>query len=407
MRAACIALLSVGLPSVGLLSIACETPLSSRDAGPLDAGPLDAGAPEAGLDASVDADRDSGTDAGPPPLDPIEITAPSPLLGPVGALIAHGWARHPHMQYDRSAVRADLADRVREWEYYAVYAPDFALSVTLTDIGLLTLGTLSVQDYASGEVVSETLLGGRGELALPPTPFESTSWPRSDGLVELLYAAGLRTVRFRAGADGVFERADAELEVLDDPAGESIAVVTRFAEDPGLFFYENKRVALPATGRVRLGARTWTLPASGAFAVIDWGRGAWPADVHWDWAAGGGTSGGHRVGINLGSVHGDDSRGTADAVIVDGVLHKIDRVFWDFDPEDPSRPWRFTSMDGRLDLTLAPDFDESSMIALGPRHSMRTLKMHGTFSGTVELDDGSVLAIDGVRGAAEHVLIRW
>ncbi|MBZ0118585.1 MAG: DUF2804 domain-containing protein [Sandaracinaceae bacterium] len=33
--------------------------------------------------------------------------------------------------------------------------------------------------------------------------------------------------------------------------------------------------------------------------------------------------------------------------------------------------------------------------------------MHGTFSGTVELDDGSVLAIDGVRGAAEHVLIRW
>lgn len=348
----------------------------------------------------------STPDAGPPPLMPMEIVTPTPLLAADGTLAAHGWARGPLMQYDRASFAPEHADRVREWEYFAIFAPTFAAAVTIADLGILTIATISVQDYATGEVLDESLLGGPGDLVLPSTPFESTTWATSGGDVEHRYEAGTRTIRFRAGAVDVWELAEAALTIPDDPAGESIAVVTRF-DPPGLFFYENKRVGLAATGSIRIGDSTFTLPDEGAYAVIDWGRGAWPEEVTWEWAAASGDSGGHRIGINLGSVHGDDSHGTADAIVVDGVLHKIDRVLWSFDPADLEAPWRFTSTDGRLDLTLAPDFDESSTLDLGRRYSMSNTKMHGTFSGTVELDDGSILTIGGVRGAAEQVHIMW
>jgi hypothetical protein len=347
---------------------------------------------------------DAGVDAAPPALMPREITEPTPVLGPDGT-VAAGWARGPLMQYDRDAVPAEHADAIREWEYYAVFAPTLAASVTVSDVGIVSIATVSVQDYATGLVHSEAMLGGDVELVLPSTPFESTRWDPAGGFFEHVYDAGTRTVTCGIGAADVWEQARADLVIDDDPLGESIAVVTRFPE-LGFFFYENKRVGLPAHGSLRVGDTTWELPEGTTFAVIDWGRGVWPADVQWEWAAASGTSGGHRIGINLGSVHGDDSRGTADGVVVDGVLHKLGRVAWSFDAADPSAPWRFTDDDGRIDVTMTPDFDESSSLRLGP-YSMTTVKMHGSFEGSVVLDDGSTLAIEAVRGAAERVHIAW
>ncbi len=383
------------LPLVATLAL----PLATR-AVPALLALLACGAPPAPTDAGIDAGLDAGA-----ALDPREITEPMPLLHADGTVSAHGWARGPLVEYDRAAVAPEVAERVREWEFYAIFAPGFALSVTLADVGVATVGTLTVQDYATGVRHEETILGGGEDLALPATPYGDTRWDRPAGFVEYGYDAGTRTIRFGAGDAGLWERAEADLVVLEDPASESVAVVTRF-EDPRLFFYENKRVDMTATGTVRIGEASWTLPAEGAYAVLDWGRGAWPPEVRWDWAAASGTSSGRRVGINLGTVHGDDSRGTADAVIVDGVLHKLGRVRWDYDVEDLLAPWRFTTEDGRLDLVLAPDFDDSSTLDLG-RMGMRTWKVHGILSGTVALDDGSTLPIEGVRGIAEHVEIAW
>lgn len=342
-----------------------------------------------------------------PPVGPHEITEPTPLLDPDGRLAVQGWARQPYPEYDRTRVAPAQRSRVREWEYFAVFAPTFAASLTMTDLGIAAVGTLSVQDYATGETHAESLISGADTLTLPETPFESTLWTPSGGEVEHVYdaAAGTRSLRFCAGATSACALASAMLTIADDRAGESITAVTRFSPD-GLFFYENKRVGLVASGVLRMGTTDYVLPDGASYAVIDWGRGAWPANVTWEWAAASGRVGGHLVGINLGTVHGDDSLGTPDGVVVDGVLHKIERVRWVFDPAAPLSPWHFTSDDGRLDLTLEPDFDESGSFTLG-RNAMNTTKAHGVFHGIVVLDDGSTLAIDGVRGAAEHVEIVW
>jgi hypothetical protein len=341
----------------------------------------------------------------PPPPPPHEITEPTPLLDADGHLLAQGWARQPYPEYQRDRVMPGDADRLREWEYVQIFAPTFAVSVTIADLGVVAIATMSVQDYTTGETTSDSLIGNPSTLTLPETPFGSTTWGTSTGQASLAYDAGTRTITYCGGTAGTCERASAMLGVVDDPSGESLTAVTRFSPD-GLFFYENKRVGLAATGTLRMGTTEYTLPDGASWAVIDWGRGAWPENVTWEWAAASGSVDGRRVGINLGSVHGDDSLGTPDGVVVDGVLHKMSRVRWTFDATAPLSPWHFTSDDGRLDLTMTPDYDESGMLDLG-RNSMHTSKAHGVFRGTVVLDDGTTLAIDGVRGAAEHVEITW
>ena len=320
--------------------------------------------------------------------DPGEIKEETPLLNADGTLAAHGWARGPLMQYDRSLVRAEQADGLREWEYYAVFAPDFAIGLTLADLGLLSFGILTLEDYATGEIHSALFIAEAEALDFPSTPFENTLFEALTGSIEYRFEEGMRTITVISGEEGSENRMEAHLELADSRATESIAVSHKF-DEPGEFFYENKRVSMPATGSVLVGETTYSLPAGSSFGVLDWGRGAWPENVRWEWGHFAGMVDGQMVGINLGTVNGDDSPGTADAVIVDGVLNKLEESSWTYDLDDVMAPWTFTSDDGALDLTLTPDFDDSTTLSLGPPYTLTRWKVHGEIAGSVQLADGS------------------
>ncbi|MGB9339380.1 MAG: DUF2804 domain-containing protein [Polyangiales bacterium] len=341
-----------------------------------------------------------------PAASPSEITVETPLLHADGTVAAHGWARGPLMQYDRSLVQADHLPGLREWEYYAVFAPDFAIGLTLADLGFLSFAILTLEDYATGDVHDAMLFGDAAGLDFPSTPFENTLFESSAGSIEYRFEEGMRTITVLAGEEGGDERMEAHLQLSDSRATQSIAVVHRF-EEPGQFFYENKRLSMPATGSVQVGDASYTLPEGQSFAVLDWGRGAWPGEVRWEWGHFAGMNDGQLLGINMGTVNGDDTPGTADAAIVDGVLHKLGRSAWEYDLEDVMAPWRFSSADGSIDLTLTPDFDDSTTLDLGAAYVLTRWKVHGEIEGAVRLDDGSQLQVQGIRGAAEYVEIIW
>ncbi len=329
-----------------------------------------------------------------------EITEDVPLLNADGTVAAHGWARAPHVQFDRSAIREEDLARLREWEYYAVFTDAFSMSFTLTDLGSFAFAIPTVEDYATGVVHSGFLLADTSVLDLPPTPFGDTRFETAGGTLEYRFDGRQRNI------DVVTPQYEAHLVLEDTRDTDSIAVVHRF-DAPHQFFYENKRLPMPATGSARANGETFTLPGEGAFAVLDWGRGVWPSAVRWEWAHFVGVTGGHTLGVNLGTVFGDDAPGTADAVFVDGALHKLDRVEWTYDVTQPMSPWRFSTPDGRVDLTLTPDFDDPSTVNLGAAQKLERVKAHGELTGTVTLDDGSSLALSALRGAAEYVEILW
>lgn len=142
-----------------------------------------------------------------------------------------------------------------------------------------------------------------------------------------------------------------------------------------------------------------------AFAQMDWVRAVVPDVIDWTWAVGGGVVDGRRVGLNFGSVFGDEAAGTPDAVVVDGVLHKLGPVRWD--ERDAGGAWRLTDDEGRVDLTLVPNgYREAQDLDLGFYRTTLD-KPYGVWSGEVELDDGERLVVDGLVGAAERVHTEW
>jgi hypothetical protein len=184
---------------------------------------------------------------------------------------------------------------------------------------------------------------------------------------------------------------------------EYLSVATPFVDDPRLFFYEHKIPGMRADGELSIGAARWTIGA--AAATMDWGRGAWPSRAVWRWAAAQGIVDGVEVAINLGEGFGDDSAATENVILYGGRAHKLGRVAWVREGEDPLRPWSFESADGRVRLTLAPTAKETGGIELGDLYS-RLQKGYGRVAGRLMLDDGKAIDVDLV-GFAEEMSLSW
>jgi hypothetical protein len=334
-----------------------------------------------------------------------EYTEPIDILDADGLVQARGWARIPLFGFDRDAVPAALAPHVREWDYYGVYTPDFAVGVTLAELrigdsGDLVLASVTVQDYLTGTAVGPSFfqVDGDDELQFAADPDGSYAMTFGNGTLTYGMDGATRTIAFTAGDD------HGEIAIAARPA-ESMALVTPFPDD-GVFFYEDKALPMAATGTLVIGGVTYALPEGASFGEMDFARGAMPATMTWDWATALGNVDGHAVGVNLGSVYGDETGGTPNAVIVDGVLHKLGRVEWANDLDDPLAPWTFTGDGVDLELTSEQQYVELTDRTIGDYH-VQLWKLYGTFSGTVELDDGDVLAIDGLIGGAEHLETAW
>ena len=75
-------------------------------------------------------------------------------------------------------------------------------------------------------------------------------------------------------------------------------------------------------------------------------------------------------------------------------------------PDGYMRPWEFTSQDGRFRLTMQPFYDHHSDLNVGVMR-MNSHQVHGLWSGSVTLDDGTELAIKDMYAFCEYVENRW
>jgi hypothetical protein len=140
---------------------------------------------------------------------------------------------------------------------------------------------------------------------------------------------------------------------------------------------------------------------------LDWGRGVWEYQSKWKWASASGfLANGATVGLNLGYGFGDNSAATENALILNGVIHKLDQVEFDYDPENYMKPWGFQDNQGRLDLTLTPFTERVAQTNLGVIFS-EVHQMFGQYSGFVVDDHGEKVIIDGLIGFAEDHIARW
>lgn len=333
-------------------------------------------------------------------LDERELTEPVELVRPDGRLnrAAVGWTRTP--LHDTSGVGARTGwGRTKRWEYWAVVGPEWILALTVASIDYAAVSEAWVFQRSTGQSWGRSGFRPFGAgVVLPPTLGDGPASARSRGLsIDVVDREGGTTLRASLG-DVRFE-----VDAVLPPGHERLGVVVPWSDRT--YQYTVKDVARPASGWVEIAGVRHALDASDTWAVLDHGRGRWPYDVAWNWAAASGRSDGHVIGLQLGSKWTHGTGATENAFVVDGRLHKnSEELVWDYDVRSPLEPWHIHGE--TADLRFEPFHDKQSSTQLGIL-STRTDQCFGTFSGWICGIDGARAEFTALTGWAEDVHNRW
>lgn len=331
------------------------------------------------------------------------------LLDAEGRLIEPGWATEEVRRYDRAATRPPQPERLKEWDYYCILAPDFALALTIADNGHMGFLGVSWMDFRARTAVN----GGvglphlRGAMDLPASADAGDLVFDEQGLqMAFRIEPGGRRLTVEAPAFDRGEGLSGEIW-LAEPAMDRMVIATPFAEEARAFYYNQKINCMPASGRIDYAGRCYEFSPDTAFGGLDWGRGVWTFDNTWYWGSASGLVDGRPFGFNIGYGFGDTSAASENMLFVDGKAHKLAEVAFHMPPGEPdSAPWRFTSSDGRFEMDFVPILDRAAEFAMGEISSSQH-QVFGHFSGVAVLDDGTRLQVRDLVGFAEEVANRW
>lgn len=338
-----------------------------------------------------------------------EITEPGPLLDAGGRLRTAGWARRPHLDanLERAAPGLLRRLRVKRWDYYGIWTPSLFASATLSDIGYAGLAFVYVVDLTTDR---------HAEL----TRVRPLAWgidlPRNSDAGDIEFDDGRIALRFTVKPesrhlDVVAPRFDGgrglriDVDLACPADHESIVIATPMGGDR--FYYNRKINCMRAEGLITWGDRTVRTRPDQSLGQLDWGRGVWPYRTRWIWASANGfLPDGRTLGLNLGAGFGDLSNATENAVLVDGRLHKLGTVRFDFDPANYRRPWHCEDDEGRLRLKLTPLTERVAATRAGVIRS-EVHQMFGRYTGTAVTEGGETIPVRDLPGFAEEHYARW
>jgi len=330
------------------------------------------------------------------------------LLDSHGRLSTPGWARREARRYSRAAIAASPL-RIKEWDYYCVLAGDYGLAAVVADNAYIGFLSVTWLDFRARKAVAESVMTPfpLGRMRMPVSADEGDivqDHPRL-GLAFRHTPQGRRlTVDCPGfmGGKGLSGAID-----LAQPPMDRMMIATPWPNAPKAFYYNQKINCLAASGEIAIGNEAFAFKPGGAFGVLDWGRGVWTYRNTWCWGSASGLVDGEPFGFNIGYGFGDTSAASENMIIFRGVGHKLDQVTFHI-PEGTydGAPWRFSSNDGRLEMTFEPILDRADAKDLKVIKSI-THQVFGRFSGTAVLDDGRRVAFEDLLGFAEEVENAW
>lgn len=286
-----------------------------------------------------------------------------------------------------------------QFQFFGVVSPSLLMGCAIIDTRYISGAFVYFYHPSTGQLVERSLRLPLGMgLSLVQTPQSGTSrFSLGANTFEMSAdpALGERTARVSLKSG---ERA--EVTLCEAATGiQPMCICTR----AGLrgFVYAQKTAGVKARGSVEWAGGRVDLEADGATGHHDWSAGFMRRETWWNWACLSGRLGdGRLVGLNV-SCGVNESSFTESCYWIDGALHKLDAVSFDYDPKDMRRPWRVRSYDGQLDLTFTPEGSHGERVnAVIIASSFEQL--FGRFTGRM-----GAVQVDGVWGYAEEHFARW
>ena len=339
-----------------------------------------------------------------------EYTEPTPLLAKDGTLLAKGWARRNVFDYNRYDVKKVM--RRKEWDFYQISNGYFMAQISFANISLGGYVSAVLVDLRDGKIVKSVMspfLGGKDKYVLPPKGDVPNTVKMTIGKADFVFDTKEteRTLWFKMGD----VECSFQMDIL--PGLENITTVLPYKGFPDRYFMTTKQLCLPCEGTFKYGGEVCEFSKDNTFCSLDWGRVCTPYSLVWYWGSGAtyltdADGKKHMFGFEITWGIGDESNATETCMFYDGKAHKFGAVDVKTFPKPDKymEPWEFVSEDGRFNLTMKPFFDHHSDLNIGVMR-MHSHQVHGLWSGTATLDDGTVLEIKDMYAFCEYVENRW
>lgn len=332
-----------------------------------------------------------------------EVTQVQKLLDHDGSLREPGWSKDLLQIYDRKDIKAPKF-RIKEWDYYLVLSDKFACAFTLSDDGYIGLQSATLLDFSKPWEHTETILNPfpMGKFKLPTTSKSGNIEYKDKRLdMKFIVAENQRQIvcDFKIFCDGKPFKCDITLQ---QPPMDTMVIATPWKEKKNAFYYNQKINCMRASGSAFYDGVEYKFNPETDFGTLDWGRGVWTYDNTWYWGSGNGVVNGKPFGFNIGYGFGDTTSATENMIFYDGKCHKLDDVTFHIPKASYTNNWRFSSSDGRFEMTFKPIIDRAAKIDVGiivtDQH-----QVFGKMNGTATLDDGTILEIKDLTCFAEDV----
>lgn len=331
------------------------------------------------------------------------------LLDGEGSLSMAGYSNEMVRIYRRRDVKAPPL-RLKEWDYYYIGDAKRGIALTIADNGYMGLCSVTLLDFETKTHEDKMLIKpfSLGKLHLPETSLEGIS----------IFKQGRNYLRFEALKDGKrtikghlekFGKGKGTLQIdmvlTEEEKGKSLVIATPFQKEAH-FYYNQKINFLRAEGDYSLEGEKTSL--SGAYGVLDWGRGVWTYKNTWYWSSLSAKVDGHLFGWNLGYGFGDTSKASENILYIDSTIHKLSEVTFEIPKDEKGKEdfltdWKIEG--SGLKATFRPVLNRHSDTNLLLLRSNQN-QVFGLFSGT--FDEGDIhFEFHDATGFAEKVYNRW
>ena len=169
--------------------------------------------------------------------------------------------------------------------------------------------------------------------------------------------------------------------------------------------FTQKATALICNGNIEWRGKQIDLQAIDALASVDWSCGYMRRETAWNWGSlSCRLADGRRLGFNLAA--GVVETGfTENALWVDGKMHKVDMVDFQFDRYHHDHAWALRSNDGIINLHFEPAGqrkEKTNAIIAATNFTQH----FGRYFGEININ-GETIHLDGVWGFTEDHYAKW
>ena len=215
-----------------------------------------------------------------------EITKPTDLLNQDGNIAEPGFAKKMLYNYNRENITAKKT-RLKEWDYYYISNKEFALCLTISDMGFVGALSLTVMDFVTPAQFTNS--------AICLFPMGKFNMPRTSEKGDCSWKIGKVEMKFENDGEkrhltGVYPNADkfgTDVKwdiVISEVPEESMVIATPFNKK-GHFYFNQKINCMKAEGSFFLGDKECKFDGADSLATLDWGRGVWTYDNTWYWGS--------------------------------------------------------------------------------------------------------------------------